>query len=113
LPLVGDFMSFNEIVETLNRQGHSFSFTRVPREVFATFFPSLPRSPRRSPGSRRIPIWVRIRPTRSRSPTNSGPATDQVCDVGPSEYPGFRYCGFPGGLNHCCLMRASRSAKPA
>jgi uncharacterized protein YbjT (DUF2867 family) len=39
LPLVGDFMSFNEIVDTLNRQGHEFSFKRVPREVFATFFP--------------------------------------------------------------------------
>src|SRR5438034_5134487 len=25
LPLVGDFMSFNEIIETLNRQGHKFS----------------------------------------------------------------------------------------
>jgi uncharacterized protein YbjT (DUF2867 family) len=34
LPLVGDFMSFNEIVETLNRQGHTFSFKQVPREVF-------------------------------------------------------------------------------
>src|SRR5258708_864332 len=39
LPLVGDFMSFNEIVETLNRQGHNFSFTQVPAEVFATLFP--------------------------------------------------------------------------
>ena len=39
LPLVGDFMSFNEIVDTLNRQGHTFSFTQVPAEVFATFFP--------------------------------------------------------------------------
>src|SRR5438034_5066230 len=39
LPLVGDFMSFNEIVDTLNRQGHDFSFKRVPPEVFATFFP--------------------------------------------------------------------------
>jgi uncharacterized protein YbjT (DUF2867 family) len=39
LPLVGDFMSFNEIVETLNRQGHDFSFKRVPREAFATLFP--------------------------------------------------------------------------
>ena len=38
LPLVGDFMSFNEIVETLNRQGHQFSFTQVPPEVFATLF---------------------------------------------------------------------------
>ena len=40
LPLVGDFMSFNETVDTLNRQGHTFSFTQVPAEVFATFFPA-------------------------------------------------------------------------
>ena len=39
LPLVGDFLSFNEIIETLNRQGHNFSYTRVPKEVFASFFP--------------------------------------------------------------------------
>jgi len=39
LPLVGDFMSFNEIIDTLNRQGHEFSFKRVPRDVFATLFP--------------------------------------------------------------------------
>jgi uncharacterized protein YbjT (DUF2867 family) len=39
LPLVGDFMSFKEIVETLNRQGHKFSFNQVPPEVFATLFP--------------------------------------------------------------------------
>jgi len=39
LPLVGDFMSFNEIVETLNRQGHEFSFEQIPREVFAGLFP--------------------------------------------------------------------------
>jgi uncharacterized protein YbjT (DUF2867 family) len=39
LPLVGDFMSFNEIVETLNRQGHECSFKQVPKEIFATFFP--------------------------------------------------------------------------
>jgi uncharacterized protein YbjT (DUF2867 family) len=39
LPLVGDFMSFNEIIDTLNRQGHQFSFKQVPKEVFATFFP--------------------------------------------------------------------------
>src|SRR5258706_636686 len=39
LPLVGDFMSFNEIVDVLNRQGHNFSFTQVPADVFATFFP--------------------------------------------------------------------------
>ena len=39
LPLVGDFMSFDEIVDTLNRQGHKFSFKRVPKEVFAALFP--------------------------------------------------------------------------
>jgi uncharacterized protein YbjT (DUF2867 family) len=39
LPLVGDFMSFNEIVETLNRQGQNISYKRVPKEVFAGFFP--------------------------------------------------------------------------
>ncbi len=39
LPLVGDFMSFNEIVKTLNQQGHKFSFKQVPKEAYATFFP--------------------------------------------------------------------------
>src|SRR5712671_2042014 len=39
LPLVGDVMSFNEIVDTLNRQGHKFSFKQLPTEVFATLFP--------------------------------------------------------------------------
>jgi uncharacterized protein YbjT (DUF2867 family) len=39
LPLVGDFMSFNEIVETLNRQGHNFSYKQVPKESFAGLFP--------------------------------------------------------------------------
>ena len=39
LPLVGDFMSFNEIVETLNRQGYKTSVKQVQKELFATFFP--------------------------------------------------------------------------
>src|SRR6266705_3167110 len=39
LPLVGDFLSFNEIVETLNRQGHKFSVKQIPKEVFAGLFP--------------------------------------------------------------------------
>src|SRR6267154_6172547 len=39
LPLVGDFMSFNEIVETLNQHGHKLSVKQVPTELFATFFP--------------------------------------------------------------------------
>jgi hypothetical protein len=34
LPLVGDFMGFNEIVGTLNRQGHKFSFHQVPKDSF-------------------------------------------------------------------------------
>src|SRR6266700_2059629 len=39
LPLVGDFLSFNEIVETLNQQGHNFSYKQVPKESFAGSFP--------------------------------------------------------------------------
>jgi uncharacterized protein YbjT (DUF2867 family) len=39
LPLVGDFMSFNEIIDTLNGQGHKFSFKQIPKEVFASLFP--------------------------------------------------------------------------
>lgn len=42
LPLVGDLMSFNEIVETLNRQGHEFSFKQIPKESFAKLFPGAP-----------------------------------------------------------------------
>jgi uncharacterized protein YbjT (DUF2867 family) len=39
LPLVGDFLSFREIVDTLNRQGHKLSFKQVPKEAFAGLFP--------------------------------------------------------------------------
>ena len=39
LPLVGDFLSFNEIVETLNQQAHKLSVKQVPTELFAAFFP--------------------------------------------------------------------------
>jgi uncharacterized protein YbjT (DUF2867 family) len=39
LPLIGDFLSFNEIIATLNRQGNKFAFKQVPREVFAGWFP--------------------------------------------------------------------------
>jgi uncharacterized protein YbjT (DUF2867 family) len=39
LPLVGDFLSFNEIIATLNRQGHKFAFKQVPKELFAGWFP--------------------------------------------------------------------------
>jgi hypothetical protein len=39
LPLVGDFLSFNEIIATLNQQGNKVAFRQVPREVFASWFP--------------------------------------------------------------------------
>ncbi len=39
LPLVGDFMSFNDIAAALNRQGHDLSFRQVPKDAFASFFP--------------------------------------------------------------------------
>jgi hypothetical protein len=39
LPLVGDFLSFNELIATLNRQGHNFSFKQVPQELFSGWFP--------------------------------------------------------------------------
>ncbi len=34
LPLVGDLLSFNDIVDTLNRQGHKLSFRQIPAEAF-------------------------------------------------------------------------------
>jgi uncharacterized protein YbjT (DUF2867 family) len=39
LPLMGDFLSFNEIIDSLNRQGHKFSYRQVPQELFAGWFP--------------------------------------------------------------------------
>ena len=39
LPLVGDFMRFDEIIDTLKQEGHNFSVHQVPKEVFSRFFP--------------------------------------------------------------------------
>ncbi len=39
LPLVGDFMSFGDVIATLNARGNNLSFTHVPSKTFATFFP--------------------------------------------------------------------------
>lgn len=39
LPLVGDLLSFSDIVETLNKQGHNYKYNHVPPTVFANFFP--------------------------------------------------------------------------
>ena len=84
LPLVGDFMSFNEIVETLNRQGHSFSFTRVPREVFATFFPMAPEIAATFSLVRGayLPGFGFVRPDRARQ-HSSGPADRPSLRRGP------------------------------
>lgn len=38
LPLVGNLLSFDDIVKTLNQQGHNFTFNQVPIEVFSGFF---------------------------------------------------------------------------
>lgn len=38
LPLVGDHLSFDDIVNTLQRQGHKVAFNQVPASVFSTFF---------------------------------------------------------------------------
>jgi len=70
LPLVGDFMSFNEIVETLNRQGHNLSYTsRSQRKVSRVPFLGQPKLPRCSVTGKLIPTWVRIRTTKLRSQT--------------------------------------------
>jgi uncharacterized protein YbjT (DUF2867 family) len=39
LPLVGDLLSFNDIVETLNGQGHKVSFNQMPIEVYSGLYP--------------------------------------------------------------------------
>jgi uncharacterized protein YbjT (DUF2867 family) len=39
LPLVGDFLSFDEVIASLNRPGRTFSFKQVPKELFASWFP--------------------------------------------------------------------------
>ncbi len=39
LPLVGNLLSFGDIVSTLNGLGHRYTFNQVPADVFSTFFP--------------------------------------------------------------------------
>jgi hypothetical protein len=38
LPLVGDLLSFDDIVNTLKRQGRKVAFNQVPGSIFSTFF---------------------------------------------------------------------------
>jgi hypothetical protein len=85
LPLVGDFMSFNEIIDTLNRQGHNFSFNQVPKEVFGGLFA----------GAAEIAEMFNYfrfrfaRPSCARK-QNRRPAADKVLGVGSSEFPGSK-----------------------
>ena len=82
-------MSFNEIVDVLNRQGHNFSFTQVPADVFATLFPGAAEIAAMfsyfqahtylgSDWSDLIALANKI----------AGKQTDQVFDVGSTECPG-------------------------
>ncbi|CAH2395052.1 NmrA family NAD(P)-binding protein [Mesorhizobium ventifaucium] len=69
LPLVGDFMCFNEITETLNRQGHKISFKQVPKDVFATLFPGAAEVAETFSYFEAHTYLVRIRSTKLRSQT--------------------------------------------
>ena len=71
LPLVGDFLSFNEIVAALNQQGHTFTFNQVPPEVFATLFRGAAEVAETFKYSKLTPTWVRIHLIESRSQTKS------------------------------------------
>jgi hypothetical protein len=89
LPLVGDFMSFNDIIETLNRQGHKFSFKQVPKEVFATFFPAAAETAEMFGYFQvhNLPGLGFARPDCARK-QDSRQATEQVRDVGSREFSG-------------------------
>jgi hypothetical protein len=82
LPLVGDFMSFDEIVDVLNRQGHNFSFTRVPADAFATLFPGAAEMPRCSVLSSAYLLGFGFARSNRAREQNSGPAAEQVLNVG-------------------------------
>jgi len=84
LPLAGDFMSFNEVVDALKSTGAQFSVKQVPKEVFATFFAGAAEAAetfRYFPSSYLLGFgFARQNCARKQ---NSRPATDQVLDVGP------------------------------
>jgi hypothetical protein len=69
LPLVDDFVEAHKIADTLNRQGHEFSFKQVPKEVFATFFPGAAEIAETFSYFQAHTYLVRIRPTELRSQT--------------------------------------------
>ena len=86
LPLVGDFMSFNEIIDTLNRQGHKFSFKQVPKEVFATLFPGAAEIADLCLFPSSYLLGCEFGRRNCARKQNSREATERVRDVGPSEF---------------------------
>jgi uncharacterized protein YbjT (DUF2867 family) len=82
LPLVGDFLSFNEVIATLNRQGHKFSFKQVPRELLPGGSQAPKTSRRCLATSKLTPILARIRATQSRSRTRSPADTQRILPRG-------------------------------
>jgi NmrA-like family protein len=92
LPLVGDFLSFNEVVGTLNRQGHNFSFNQVPKEVFAGLFPGAAEIAEMLSYFQAYTYLVRFRFARPNCARkqNRRAATDKVFGVGPGKFPGSK-----------------------
>ena len=109
LPLVGDFMSFDEIVDTLNRQSHNFTVRQIPSEEFAGLFPG--------GGGRDIPLFRGAylpgfglgRENRLRK-QDRGPATDQFFFMGAGE---FSRLGLRSIRGTCkCKRRTKQSKSP-
>jgi len=91
LPLVGDFMSFNEIIDTLNRQGYNFSFNQSAK---GSLRGSLSWG-RRDSGNVRLLSGAHVLGFRFARPScarrqNRRPAADKVLGVGSSEFPGCK-----------------------
>jgi uncharacterized protein YbjT (DUF2867 family) len=109
LPLVGDFMSFNEIIDTLNRQGHNYSLKQAPKEVFAWGRRSL-RDVQLLP-SAHLPGFGLVRPNSARKP-NSRPVAEQFFDVGSTECPGRDTLNASAPVELCSLGNFTKSLKP-
>jgi len=82
------FWSFNEVLTTLNRQGHKFSF----KQVRGKFLPLVPGAGHRG-NARLLRAYTYLgstRARRSRSPTKWLLLTNEVRGVGQGEFRGLR-----------------------